>query len=141
MLCKAEITAPINTVADRAQGRPTYATPVVLSVYPGTVTRVWFGFPLGCYGLAHLQVRHWGWQAWPWTPLQSFHWNDYIFTFADQFPLRTEPHEFTLHAWSYDDSYEHTLTFMCFVEPAKIEVIQPEIRQVYEDLGLLQGGV
>lgn len=140
MLCKAEIIAPVNTPADIALGIPTYATPVTLHVYPGFVTRVWFGFPYGCFGLAHLQVRHWGWQAWPWTPLQSFHWNDYIFTFEDRFPLITEPHEFTLHAWSYDDFYEHTLTFMCFVEPAQ-SVIRPEqIRQVYEDLGVPYGG-
>ncbi|GAJ16907.1 unnamed protein product, partial [marine sediment metagenome] len=33
MLFKAEITAPVNTVADIAQGRPTYATPLRLRVY------------------------------------------------------------------------------------------------------------
>ena len=140
MLFKAEITVPVNTPADILRGRPTYATPVVLAVYPGTVTRVWFGFPKGCFGLAHLQVRHWGWQAWPWTPLQSFHWNDYMFTFEDHYPLTTEPHEFVLWGWSYDDFYEHTLTFMCFVEPALPEPSQAQIKQVYEDLGVPLGG-
>jgi len=140
MLFKAEITAPVNTVADIAIGRPTYATPVRLRVYPGKVTRVWFGFPKGCYGLAHLQVRHHGWMAWPWSPLQSFHWNDYMFTFEDRLPLTAEPYEFVLRAWSYDDFYEHTLTFMCFVDPAQREMSQEQMRQVYEDLGVSPTG-
>lgn len=120
MLYKAEITTPVNTTADIALSRPTYAAPVRLRVFPGVVTQVWVGFPKGCFGLAHLQVWNWGWCVWPWDQQESFHWNDYMFSFADRYPLDDEPFELVLRAWSYDDFYEHTLTFMALVEPAQL---------------------
>ena len=124
MLFKAEIVAPVNAPADIALGRPTHAEPVRLAVYPGLVTRVWVGFPPGCFGLAHLQVWHWGWPVWPWSPDESFHWDGYIFTFDDRYPLTSEPYEFVLRAWSFDDTFEHRLTFMCLIEPS------PPMREV-----------
>ena len=139
MLFKAEIVAPVNTPADILRGRPTYATPVRLAVYPGMVTQIWVGFPKGCFGLAHLQVRHWGGPGWPWSPLESFHWNDYMFTVADRFPLTAEPFEFTLHAWSYDDFYEHTITFMVLVEPAPPQEELTALHRVLSELGLFSG--
>ena len=124
MLYKAEITAPVNTVADRAQGLPTVAEPVRLRVAPGLVTQVWVGFPEGCYGLAHVQIWHWGWPVWPWSPGESFHWNNYVFTFNDRYPMTVQPYEFLLRAWSFDDSYAHTITVMTLVEPS------PPMREV-----------
>jgi len=118
MLYKAEIIAPVNTAADVAIGAPTHATPVRMHIAPGLVTRVWIGFPQGCYGLAHIQIWHWGWPVWPWTPDQSYHWNNYMFTLDDRYPVTDEPFEFVIKAWSYDDFYTHTLTFMALIEPA-----------------------
>lgn len=132
MLYKVECPTPANTPK---------SAPVVTRcrVYPGMVTRVWVGFPLGCYGLCHLQVWHWAWPVWPWSPADSFHWNDYMFTFADRYPLTTAPYEFVVKTWNLDDFYPHTPTFMVMVEPALPE---EELRRLHDALlalGLLRG--
>ena len=134
MLYKVECPTPANTPKNK---------PVIVRcrVYPGKVTRVWVGFPQGCFGLCHLQVWHQGLSIWPWSPADSFHWNDYMFTFTDSFPLTAEPYEFVIKTWNYDDFYAHTLVFMVMVDPALPELSLTEIRQVYEDLGLLQGSL
>lgn len=133
MLYKVECLTPANTLK---------ASPIVTRcrVYPGVVTRVWVGFPKGCYGLAHLQVWHHGWPVWPWSPADSFHWNDYMFSFADKYPLTAEPYEFVARTWNLDDFYPHTPVFMVLVEPAQREVSQEQMRQVYEDLGVSPTG-
>ena len=133
MLFKVECPTPALTTKNR---------PVVTrcKVYPGEVTNVWVGFPKGCYGLCHLQVHHWGWPVWPWSPADSFHWNDYMFSFADNYPLTSEPYEFKILTWNRDDFYPHTPVFMVLVEPAQREVSQEQLRQVYADLGVSPSG-
>jgi len=133
MLFKVECPTPALTTKN---------SPVVTlcKVYPGEVTNVWIGFPKGCYGLAHLQVHHWGWPVWPWSPADSFHWNDYMFSFADKYPLTAEPYEFKILTWNRDDFYPHTPVFMVLVEPAQREMSQDQMRQVYADLGVSPTG-
>ncbi len=133
MLYKVECPTPANTAK---------RSPVVTRcrVYPGDVTRVWVGFPKGCYGLCHLQVWRGGWPVWPWSPADSFHWNDYMFTFADKYPLTAQPFEFVVRTWNLDDFYPHTPVFMVLVEPATREMSQEQMRQVYADLGVSPGG-
>ena len=134
MLFQAEILTPANTLA---------SAPVItrVRVYPGIVTRVWAGFPQGCFGLAHMQVWHWGWQVWPWTPQTSFHWNDYMFSFEDRYPITVEPLEFVVKTWNLDDFYPHTLTFMVTVEPAPpLEELEALYRTL-EELGISPEGI
>ena len=133
MLYKVECLTPANTPK---------SSPVVTicRVYPGEVTQVWIGFPKGCYGLCHLQVRHWGWPVWPWSPADSFHWNDFMFSFADKYPLTAEPYEFKILTWNLDDFYPHTPTFMVLVEPDRVVTPPVDLEQVYADLGLSPGG-
>lgn len=133
MLFQAEIPIPANTPASSA-------VITRLRVYPGVTTRVWAGFPEGCYGLAHMQIWHWGWQVWPWTPQTDFHWNNFMFSFEDRYPITEEPLEFVIKTWNEDDFYPHTLTFMITIEPAPPE---EELRRLYDTLsalGLLVGG-
>ena len=133
MLFQAEILTPANTPA---------SSPVItrLRIYPGIVKRVWAGFPHGCFGLAHMQIWHWGWQVWPWTPQTSFHWNDYMFTFEDRYPIKEEPLEFVIKTWNLDDSYAHTLTFAVTIEPAPPEEELRELHEALLALGLLTAG-
>jgi len=133
MLYKIDCPTPANTPASH---------PVInrVRVYPGIVTRVWVGFPRGCYGLAHLQVWHWGWQVWPWSPQQSFHWNDYMFDFSDRYPLTTEPLEFVVQTWNLDDFYAHTPTFAVLVDPAPAAGELEGLLRSLQELGLLVGG-
>jgi len=138
MLFKAEITTPVNASADIALGQPTYAVPVRLRVSPGLVMRVWVGFPSGCFGLAHLQIWYQGWSVWPWSQKQSFHWDGYTFVFDERYPLTTQPYELVLHAWSYDDTFEHTLSFMCLIEPSPTVESTEGLSEVLRDLGILR---
>jgi len=133
MLFQAEILTPANTPA---------SAPIVtrLAVYPGVTRRVWAGFPQGCYGLAHMQIWHWGWQVWPWTPQTSFHWNNYQFTFEDRYPIMEEPLEFVIKTWNLDDSYDHTLTFSITIEPAPPEEELEKLHEALLALGLLREG-
>jgi len=133
MLFQAEILTPANTLA---------SAPIVtnLAIYPGVTKRVWAGFPRGCFGLAHMQIWHWGWQVWPWTPQTSFHWEDYMFTFEDRYPITEEPLYFVIKTWNLDDSYPHTLTFAVTVEAAPPEEELRELHEALVQLGLLREG-
>ena len=133
MLFQAEILVPANTLA---------ANPLItrLGVTSGISKRIWAGFPKGCYGLAHMQIWHWGWQVWPWTPRTSFHWNDHIFSFEDRYPITEEPLELVIKTWNRDDSYDHTLTFMVTIEPAPPEEEIRELRATLLALGILREG-
>jgi len=111
MFYQREVLIPANTPA---------RTPVVdrLNVFPGLATHAWFMFPAGCYGLAHIQVWHQGWQIWPWTPLESFHWDNHVFDFEDRYPIESEPYEFVVKAWNEDDFFSHSIIFAVTVDPA-----------------------
>ncbi len=132
MLFQTEILVPANTPA---------SAPVEtrLPVYPGITQRIWAGFPKGCFGLAHMQIWHSGWQVWPWSPVQSFHWNDYMFTFEDRYPITVEPLELIVRGWNLDDFYGHTLTFMCTIEPAPPEGEIADLIRTLEALGIMSG--
>lgn len=132
MFFQAEILTPANTPA---------SAPIIhrLAIYPGVTTQQWVGFPRGCYGLAHMQIWYWEWQVWPWTPQTSFHWNDYMFTFYDRYPITEEPLEFVIKTWNLDDTYPHTLTFAVTVEAAPPEEELRALRRALEMLGLLRG--
>ena len=132
MIYKIDLPTPANTLK---------AKPKVyrVRVYPGVTKRIWIGFPRGCYGLCHVQVWHWGWQVWPWSPDDSFHWDDYMFTFEDRYRLTAEPLEFVVRTWNLDDSYAHTPTFAVTVIPDMAIGGVADLDQVLSDLGLLVG--
>ncbi len=124
------------TPAQTPEGAPVITR---LGIYPGVVTRIWVGFPAGCYGLVHMQIWYCGWQVWPYTPQTSYHWENYVYVVDDRYPIVDEPLELVIKTWNDDDSYDHTLTFACTIEPAPPE---EELRQLQERLvalGLLRG--
>lgn len=126
-----EIVIPANTPA---------LTPVVqrLGIHPGVTQEIFVGFPKGCYGLAHLQIWHHGWQIWPWTPRISFHWNDYMFRFNDRYPITSAPYEFVLKAWNLDDSYRHTLWFGVTLEPEPKVAGLKTLQRIMQQLGVIR---
>ncbi len=132
MIFKAEILTPANTPE---------SAPVItrVSVYPGVTRRVFVGFPRGCVALAHLQVWHWGWQVWPWTPQTSFAWDDYMYTFEDRYPITEEPLELVVKTWNDDDTFPHTLSFAVTLEPAPVEGELDTLRETLQMLGLVRG--
>ena len=131
------INVPANTIARSVLGIPSLINVVRIRVSPGVTKQVWIGFPDGCYGLVHIVVCHWNVQVWPAEPGYSFNWNDYIYTFEDPYKLTTEPYEFVVKTWSYDDRYEHNLFFGVIVEPTPMILAAATMQQVYADLGIL----
>ena len=75
----------------------------------GIIHRVELGFPRGCAGLAHLQIRRGLHQVWPTNPQGSFNTDGYTIVFNEHYELFTEPYRLTLVGWNLDDTYNHTL--------------------------------
>lgn len=131
MFYQVEITTPANTLQANAQITR-------LRIHPGMTRRVWIMFPDGPYGLAHMQIWHHGWQVWPWSPGESYHWNDYVYTFEDRYPFTSEPYELVMHTWNLDDSYEHDVTFAMTLDPAPPPTELAELSELLEELGIME---
>lgn len=108
-------------------------------VAAGITRQEWIGFPHMCFGLCHLQVWHWGIPVWPWSPDDSFNWNNHVFTFYDEFRLTTEPLEFVVKTWNLDDVYPHTPFFAVHVQPDLAPMGVVDLDQVFLDLGIEPG--
>jgi len=150
-----DIPTPANTLER-------HAVVTRMTVYPGMTGQVWVGFPDGCFGLAHMRIYHWNGMVWPGythvksiattlpgfigiatvnpTDIPSFAWNAYTYTFEDPFPLTAEPYEFVIKTWNLDDFYPHKLHFGIIIHPTMAVLSPLQIQQVYEDLGVSQGG-
>ena len=124
-----EITVPPNTLA---------ASPLVtrIGVTAGIAREQWFMFPDGPYGLTHLQVWHHGWQVWPWTPGESFHWNNYVYHLQDRYPFEAEPYELVVKTWNLDDFFEHHVTFALVVDPLPPPTELADLSALLAELGL-----
>jgi len=130
------IHVPANTLARAAIGRPSSINVERIRVCPGTTRQTWIGFPPGPKGLVHVVVCHWNVQIWPAEPGYSFNWDNYTYTFEDPFKLTTEPYEFTVKTWSYDDFYPHRIFFGVIVEPEPMIEVAVSMEQVLEELGI-----
>ena len=86
----------------------------------GVVHRVEIGFPSGCAGLAHLQIRRGGHQVWPTNPQGSFNTDDYTIPIDDYYELFEEPYILTLVGWNLDDTYDHTLEIRFGILPLAV---------------------
>jgi len=133
------IHVPANTVARSVLKKPSVVKVDRIRVCPGVTGQTWIGFPDGCKGLVHIVVCHWNVQVWPAEPGYSFNWNDYVFTFEDPFNLTTEPYEFTIKTWSYDDRVPHDLFFGVIVEQMPMIERAVSMEQVFADLGIPMG--
>lgn len=106
-------TIPANT----ARASP-YTEDVKLT--HGIINRVEVGFPRGCAGLAHLQLRRSLHQLWPTNPQGSFNTDGYTIAFNEDQDFYTEPYILTLVGWNLDDTYDHTLE-------VRIGIIAPRV--------------
>lgn len=75
----------------------------------GVIHRVEAGFPRGCAGLAHLQIKRASHQLWPTNPEGSFNTDGYTISFNEDQDFFIEPYILTLVGWNLDDTYDHTL--------------------------------
>lgn len=90
----------------------------------GVIHRVEIGFPRGCAGLAHLQIKRSVHQVWPTNPQGSFKTDGYTIAFNEFHKFFSEPYTLTLVGWNLDDTYPHTLEVRIGILPEK--VLMPE---------------
>jgi len=126
-------TIPANTTKAAPQEQDVKLT-------HGVVHRVEIGFPSGCAGLAHLQIRRGSHQVWPTNPQGSFNTDDYIIPIDDYYELFEEPYILTLVGWNLDDTYDHTLEVRFGILPLVVVLAgRPStlsIRSIAEEFGL-----
>ncbi len=90
----------------------------------GIIHRVEVGFPAGCAGLVHLQIRQGLHQVWPTNPEGSFRADRYTIAFNEHLEFTRKPYILTLSGWNLDDTYPHTLEVRIGILPS--EVLMPE---------------
>lgn len=117
MYYDVSFTIPANT----AQASPTRQD---VKLTRGIIHRVEIGFPGGCAGLAHLQIKRSVHQVWPTNPQGSFNTDGYVIPINEFYELFTEPYILTLVGWNLDDTYPHTLEVRFGILPAR--VLMPE---------------
>lgn len=133
MFYDVSFTIPANT---------TKAAPTELDVKltHGVVHRVEIGFPSGCAGLAHLQIRNALNQVWPTNPEGDFNTDDYTIPIDDYYELFEEPYILTLVGWNLDDTYSHTLEVRLGILPPEVLSSKGQgvvsVRTVTEVIGL-----
>lgn len=102
MYYDVSFTIPANTAEAAPQEQQ-------VKLAHGVIHRVEIGFPSGCAGLAHFQIRHGLYQVWPTNAQGSFNTDDYTIPIDDHYDLFEEPYILTLVGWNLDDTYDHTL--------------------------------
>ena len=106
----------------------------------GVIHRIEIGFPRGCAGLVHLQIREALHQHWPTNPQGSFRTDGYTIAFNDHLKFTRRPYKLTLSGWNLDDTYDHTLEVRIGI--LLQEALMPErpftpiVRRITERLGL-----
>jgi hypothetical protein len=90
----------------------------------GVIHRVEIGFPSGCRGLAHVQIRHGLHQVWPTNPDGDFRADRYTIPINDYYQLLEEPYILTLVGWNLDDTYDHTLEMRFGILPPGLLLAQ-----------------
>lgn len=100
----------------------------------GVIHRIEVGFPPGCAGLAHLQIRRGLHQVWPTNPQGSFNTDGYTIPINEYYELATEPYILTLVGWNLDDTYPHTLEVRFGILSAKVLLPQENFIEQFKKL-------
>lgn len=112
MYYQIEVPVPANTTeAD--------AIETVLGMVQGTIRKIHVGFPPGCLGQVHVQVRDRTWPLCPGTRGADIAWDDHVFELSHNYPLNEEPYEARVFAWNTDDTYAHTIFVGIELDPGE----------------------
>lgn len=117
-----EVTIPLQTTQADPQT-------TMMGLAAGWIKQVKVCFPPGPRGLAHIQVYRYEHQLYPTTPGATFHWDNFIFVFADNYPLLAVPYEVKIVTWNLDDSYDHTIEVHLEVASYSIEEMLQELME------------
>lgn len=85
----------------------------------GTITRYSILFPAGCAGLVHVQVWLGGFQLIPWSRGLWLRGDDHLVTGDTNYPVGPAPRLITVKGYNEDTLYDHTVTIMLEVQPAR----------------------
>lgn len=90
----------------------------------GILHRIEIGFPAGCAGMVHFRIKKGLHQVWPTNSADDFTADGYTIVINEFYELLTAPYFLTLHGWSPDTTYPHTLEIRFGILP--VDVLQPE---------------
>lgn len=93
----------------------------------GIIHRLEIGFPRGCAGLAHLQIKEALHQRWPTNPQGSFNTDGYTIGFNEHLQFTRRPYILTLSGWNLDDTYGHTLEVRIGILPQEAPISEGPI--------------
>lgn len=106
----------------------------------GIIHRLEIGFPRGCAGLVHLQIKEGLHQRWPTNPQGSFNTDGYTIAFNEDQEFFVEPYILTLVGWNLDDTYDHTLEVRIGISRPRIPIsegpVTLAVRRITGRLGL-----
>ncbi len=100
--CKA-ITVPKNTTKEIPE-----TSQIILP--KGIIKQIWYHFPLGCKGLAHLTIWIGDVQCWPRSANLSYYGDMTSRAFPENFDLPDPYNILLFKCWNEDDTWEHTIT-------------------------------
>ncbi|GAI06644.1 unnamed protein product [marine sediment metagenome] len=106
----------------------------VVKLTHGVIHRVEVGFPPGCAGLAHLQIKRGLHQVWPTNPQGSFNTDGYVIPINEYYEFFTEPYILTLVGWNLDDTFPHTLDVRFGILPEKVLMPEETFMQAFKKL-------
>lgn len=104
----------------------------------GIIHRVEVGFPSGCAGLVHIQIKEGLHQRWPSNPEGSFNSDGYTIGFDEHLKFYEEPYILTLVGWNLDDTYDHIIEVRFGILPPEVLIsersITLSVRTIAEEL-------
>jgi len=96
------------------------ATPTVVKVTHGVITRVSFRPRPGHSALLHCKVYYHEHQLWPVSREEDLHGDKFPIEWDDYEEIFTEPYELKIVAWNEDDTYPHTFDIGWALLPERI---------------------
>ena len=105
MYYKSSLTIPANT----PKSAKVYAD---IQCGYGKIIKIDVGFPPGCCNLAHVALEYEGAILWPSSPDEYLAWDNYIFSWNEDFPMFVEPYILRIVGYNEDSLYEHTISVL-----------------------------
>lgn len=130
MLFEASITIPKNT---------SYSSPttVILGIANGIITKIMVRPRPGHAGLAHLIIRHHGYQIAPSVEGMDFHGDSFPIDWEEYYEIYQPPFELKLQGWNDDDTYPHTFDVFVAVLPRRGVIATAIVDALKSMLGIL----
>ncbi|MDR7492450.1 MAG: hypothetical protein QN122_13515 [Armatimonadota bacterium] len=104
-----------------------------LLLEPGTLFRTYVQFPRGCGGLVHAQILRGGTVIYPAPPDVTLASDGYVIAIEDEYPI-PQAEEWSLIAWSEDDTYPHRIEAWLNVRAPRGRAIVDAARALFEAL-------